>query len=88
MLLQAGLLLYQLKKITLGENNVLTFQSWTSFSITPTKSCFGFPDGVLHCNLGTEDLWSRWIEEDREGLFGFATRLLDGYVPDMGTYSD
>lgn len=31
---------------------VLTFQSWTSFSVTPTKSWVGFLDGTVHCDLG------------------------------------
>lgn len=46
---------------------MLTFQSWTSFSIIPTKSWVGFPDGVMHWDFGTGDLWSGRMEEDGGG---------------------
>lgn len=41
---------------------MLTFQSWTNFSITHTKSWVGFPDEALHCDFGTGDLWSGRME--------------------------
>lgn len=42
---------------------MLSFQSWTSFSVSPTESWVGFPNGVVHCDFETGDLWSGWMEE-------------------------
>jgi len=66
---------------------VLTFQSWTSFSISPTKSCVGSPDGAVHCGFGSGELWSGQMGEDGGGLCGYAAHL-GGYIPDMEIYSN